>query len=133
MPKITPQPDPTKLGYKRKNWNDVRAGKEERAQKLLEERYQEKVREATGKQNMMNAINNPNRGTFIQDERGLNEAYKKSNDGEGTWYDEDTRTLYVRGSVTKQDWKDDFTKIPIWGDSREIEMYKTAINRIFVF
>ena len=100
--------------------------KEEKSQKLLDERYQEKVREATGKQNMMNAINNPNRGTFIQDERGLNEAYKKSSDGEGTWYDADTRTLNIRGSVTKQDWKDDFSKIPVWGDSREIEMYKTA-------
>ena len=86
----------SRLRGKPKAWD---AGlKDEKAQKLLDERYQEKVREATGKQNMMNAINNPNRGTFIQDERGLNEAYKKSNDGEGTWYDSDTRTLNIRGS-----------------------------------
>ena len=34
-----PSPSPSDLGYKgKKNWNDVRADKEEKAQQLLEER-----------------------------------------------------------------------------------------------
>jgi hypothetical protein len=126
-PSNTPSPDSKeliRLGYKQRNWNDVRADKEERAAKLLDQRYQEKVREAAGKQNMMKAINNPNRGTHILDEHGLNEAYKDPETG--TYYDPGTRTLHIRGSVTGQDWKDDFTKIPFWGDSRDIEMYKNA-------
>jgi hypothetical protein len=72
----------------------------------------------------------------MQDERGLDLAYHDVNhgtpydqDNTGTYYDPSTRTLYVRGSVTKQDWWDDFTKIPAWGDSRQIEMYQNAKKR----
>ena len=105
------------------NWNNIRADKEERAQRLLDRRYQERLGESRGRQNMMNALEHPNRGTFIQDEHGINQAYGAAT---GTFYDGDTRTLNIRGSVTKQDWKDDFLRIPAWGDSRGIEMYKNA-------
>ena len=90
-------------------------------------------REAIGQERMQFAIDHPNRGTFAQDEQGLNMAYHDVNhptdydpENEGTYYDPSTRTMYVRGSVTKRDWQDDFTKIPAWGDSRKIEMYQNA-------
>ena len=28
--------------------------------------------------------------------------------------------------MTKRDWQDDFTKIPVWGESHDIEMYQNA-------
>ena len=92
-----------------------------------------KRREGAGRQRMEFDIEHPNRGTFQKDEEGLNLAYHDVNkpteydpDNTGTYYDPSTRTLYVRGSVTKQDWKDDVTKIPAWGNSRDIEMYQNA-------
>jgi hypothetical protein len=92
-----------------------------------------KKREAIGARNMQFAIDHPNRGTFAGDETGLELAYHDVNHptsydpkNEGTYYDPSSRTLYVRGSVTTQDWIDDVTKIPNWGDSRDIEMYKNA-------
>ena len=92
-----------------------------------------KKREAVGQRNMEFAIEHPNRGTFAQDEDGMDLAYHDVNhptaydpENEGTYYDAGTKTLYVRGSVTKQDWIDDFTKIPAWGNSRDIEMYQNA-------
>jgi hypothetical protein len=45
---------------------------------------------------------------------------------EGTYYDPGTKTMYVRGSVTGRDWWDDVSKIPNWGNSRDIEMYTNA-------
>jgi hypothetical protein len=81
------------------------------------------------------ALDHPNRGTFAGDETGMDLAYHDVNHAtsydpknDGTYYDPGTRTMYVRGSVTTQDWVDDVTKIPSWGDSRDIEMYKNAKN-----
>ena len=92
-----------------------------------------KKREAVGQRNMEFAIDHPNRGTFAQDEDGMDLAYHDVNhptdydpENEGTYYDPSTKTMYVRGSVTKQDWIDDFTKIPAWGNSQDIEMYQNA-------
>ena len=94
-----------------------------------------KKREAIGQRNMQFAIDNPNRGTFSQDETGMDLAYHDVNHptaydpkNEGTYYDPSTRSMYIRGSVTKRDWEDDFTKVPVWGDSRQIEMYQNAKN-----
>ena len=92
-----------------------------------------KRREAIGQRNMEFAIDNPNRGTFAQDETGMELAYHDVNratsydpKNEGTYYDPSTRTMYVRGSVTGRDWYDDFFRVPVWGDSRDIEMYQNA-------
>jgi hypothetical protein len=92
-----------------------------------------KKREAVGQRNMEFAIEHPNRGTFAGDETGMELAYHDVNHptaydpkNEGTYYDPSTKTMYVRGSVTTQDWIDDVTKIPNWGNSRDIEMYQNA-------
>ena len=82
---------------------------------------------------MQFALDHPNRGTFAQDETGMDLAYHDVNHptfydpkNEGTYYDPGTKTMYVRGSVTGRDWWDDVSKIPNWGNSRDIEMYQNA-------
>ena len=94
-----------------------------------------KKREAVGQRNMEFAIDHPNRGTFMQDEEGMDLAYHDVNHptaydpkNEGTYYDQSTKTMYVRGSVTQRDWWDDVSKIPHWGNSQDIEMYQNAKN-----
>jgi hypothetical protein len=69
------------------------------------------------------AIDHPNRGTFAQDEDGMDLAYHDVNhptaydpDKAGTYYNPST----IRGPVTKQDWYDDVAKVPAWGDSRRL-------------
>ena len=94
-----------------------------------------KKREAIGQRNMEFALDHPNRGTFAGDETGLDLAYHDVTKAtaydpknEGTYYDPSTRSMYVRGSVTGRDWYDDFFRVPVWGNSREIEMYQNAKN-----
>ena len=61
-------------------------------------------------------------------------VYKPITDAEGikrAYTEGDThvhgKTLYVAGSQLRfQDWFDDFTKIPFWGDLRESARYKAA-------
>lgn len=56
----------------------------------------------------------------LSDARGLELAYKNG----------DThvhgKTMYVAGSWTRQDWVDDLTKVPFYGDLRESARYKAA-------
>jgi len=97
------------LGNKNfRSWGDVRADKEEKAAKLIEER-----------------LKNPNGASFAQDEAGLDQAYADATDT-GVYYDPATRTEYVKGSVTKRDWMDDFTTIPFWGNVQDAERYQQA-------
>ena len=70
-------------------------------------------------------IENPNGASFQEDEAGLVNAYKDGT-STGVYYDPATKTEYVKGSVTKQDWIDDATKIPFWGNTRDSERYQEA-------
>lgn len=56
----------------------------------------------------------------LSDAEGLERAYK---DGDTHVHG---KTMYVAGSHTLQDWWDDVTKIPVWGDLRESARYKAA-------
>ena len=95
MSNIPTQPDPelARLGYKRRNWNDVRSDKEERSQKLLEERY----RESHAAKLPADKIKNPNGASFAQDEAGMTKAYGDAS-FPGVYYDPNTRTEYIKGS-----------------------------------
>ena len=82
------------------------------------------MQEEIGRRKMLFDLSHPSRGTFARDEYGLQKAY---NDKEtGTYYDPETRTLNIRGSQTSRDWEDDFKRIPVWGESHDIEMYQNA-------
>ena len=70
-------------------------------------------------------IENPNGASFQEDEAGLVNAYKDGT-STGVYYDPATKTEYVKGSVTKQDWIDDATKVPFWGNTRDSERYQEA-------
>ena len=96
------------LGYDpSKSWGDIDADRAELAEKRIKER-----------------LANPSGASFKQDEEGLKNAYDDKT-ATGVYYDPNTRTEYVKGSVTGQDWKDDFTKIP-FGNTREAERYQQA-------
>jgi hypothetical protein len=100
----------------------VRADKEEKAAKLLEER----LREGHANKLLLDRIANPNGGaTFAQDEEGMQKAYSDTT-YPGVYYDQSTRTMYVKGTVDGTDWWDDFTKVPVWGDLRDSRRYKDA-------
>ena len=45
----------------------------------------------------------------------MNKAYADTT-YPGVYYDQNTRTMYVKGTVDAQDWWDDGTKIPVWRD-----------------
>jgi hypothetical protein len=110
------------LGFKdKKNWNDVRAQKEENATKLMEER----LHESHANKLMMDRIQNPNGGTFKQDEEGMTKAYADTS-YPGVYYDQNTRTMYIKGTTSAQDWWDDFSKIPTWGSVQDSRRYKDA-------
>ena len=92
------------LGYSPdQSWGDIAASDHQEAEKRL------KV----------------NGASFEQDERGLEQAYKDTT-APGVYYDPDTRTEYIKGSITGRDWYDDFTKIPAWGDTTKSERYEQA-------
>ena len=76
-------------------------------------------------QQLQHKIDNPNGASFQEDEQGLVNAYNDKT-STGGYYDPNTRTEYVKGSVTKRDWYDDFTKVPFWGDTRDSERYQQA-------
>ena len=86
-----------------------------------------KKREAIGERNMQFAIDNPNRGTFAQDEAGIAKAYADTT-YPGVYYDPKTRTEYVKGTVptSAKDWWDDVSKIPFWGDIHDADRMKMA-------
>ena len=120
-PAKTDLPNP---GYKQKTWGDIRADKEENAQQLLEQRLQESRQpdKQTLKQNdvieqnmhqghahklLDDKIKYPNGGvSYKQDEVGLTKAYNDVS-YPGVYYDEGTRTMYVKGTTNAQDWSDD--------------------------
>ena len=101
------------------NWNNIRAEKELKAQQLLEER----LHAAQAAKTLQDKLKNPNGASLAQDEKGLDLAYAAES---GLAYDPKTKTEYVRGSYSAQDWVDDFTKVPFWGDTKESERYKMA-------
>ena len=81
---------------------------------------QDKANEA-----LQHSIENPNGASFQEDEAGLVNAYKDAT-STGIYYDPATKTEYVKGSVTGRDFYDDFTKIPMWGNTRDSERYQQA-------
>ena len=96
------------LGYDpAKSWRDIDADSAEAAQKRIEER-----------------LANPSGASFKQDEAGLANAYNDRT-ATGVYYDPNTRTEYVKGSVTGRDWYDDVTKVP-FGSTRDSERYQQA-------
>jgi phage pi2 protein 07 len=112
-----------RLGFKdKKNWNDVRADKQDKAAQLLEQR----MHENGANKKLQDRINMPNGGvTFAQDEKGMDAGYGYRS-FPGASYDENTGTLYVAGSDSWRSWYDDFTKIPVWGKTTDAERYKQA-------
>ena len=106
----------------RSSWGDVRAEKEARAEALLQERF----RASHANKLLQDRIKYPNGGvSFQQDEEGVQKAYQNAT-YPGVYYDQNTRTMYVKGTVDAQDWWDNVTKIPVWGDLREGRRYKDA-------
>ena len=100
-----------RLGYAdKKNWNEVYAEKAEIARKRIDQR-----------------LSNPNGGTFAEDEEGLQKAYADTT-AQSVYYNPDTRTLYVKGTVptSAKDWWDDVSKIPFWGDIHDADRMKEA-------
>ena len=143
-PKITELQDRVemdRLGFKdKKNWNDVRADKQDRAAQLLEQRLkdsgshidkqnatiEQRLHENGANKKLQDRIKMPNGGvTFKQDEEGMNAGYGYRS-FPGASYDENTGTLYVAGSDSWRSWYDDFTKIPAWGNTTDAERYKQA-------
>ena len=120
--KDAPDPELARLGYKARNWSDVRANKVEQAQQLLEERQ----RASHANKLLTDREKYPNGASFQQDERGLDKAYGNQGATPGAYLDRDTHTLYVKGTVDAQDWFDDVTKIPAWGDLKDSRRYKEA-------
>lgn len=70
---------------------------------------------------------------IISDKMGLDKAYynsgltspdkQKHGDGRTHMHGE---TLYIAGSSNREDWYDDFTKIPFWGDLQQSTAFKDA-------
>ena len=82
-------------------------------------------RQDNAEEKLQHRIANPNGASFQEDEQGLVNAYNDKT-STGVYYDPNTRTEYIKGSVTKRDWYDDFTKVPFWGDTRDSERYQQA-------
>ena len=85
----------------------------------------EQMQEELGRRKMLTDLSRTNRGSFARDEYGMQKAYEDL-PNTGTYYDPKTRTMYVRGSQTRRDWYDDFFRVPVWGESHDIEMYDNA-------
>jgi len=125
---ITPGPSPSdvsdlqKLGYKEKNWNDVRANKQDHAAELLDER----LRASHADKLLHDREAMPSGGvSYAQDQVGLEKAYNNAS-YPGVYYDQNTHTMYVKGTSNAQDWYDDVTKIPVWGNLQDSVRYKDA-------
>jgi len=96
--------------------------RDERAQQRMEE----SLRESHANKLLMDRIQHPSGGaSFKQDEEGLTKAYADAS-YPGVYYDQNTRTMYVKGTVDAQDWWDDFTKIPVWGNLQDSRRYNDA-------
>ena len=122
------------------SWGDVRAEKEERAQKLMEERLKEsgahidrqnttitdRLHEGHANKLLNDREDMPNGGvTFKQDEKGMDAGYGYKS-FPGASYDDNTGTLYIAGSDSWRSWYDDFRNVPVWGDLTDAERYKQA-------
>ena len=83
------------------NWNDIRAQKEERAAKLLEDRYR-----ASHANKLL--LDRTRRKDRDRDEVGLQKAYENP---AGIAYDSSTKSLLIKGTTSAQDVWDDL-KIP---------------------
>ena len=87
---------------------------------------EERLRASHANKLLKDRISNKSGGvSFAQDEVGMGKAYGDKSTP-GTYLDPSTHTLYVKGTVDAQDWWDDFTKVPVWGDLRESRRYKDA-------
>ena len=87
---------------------------------------EERLRASHANKLLKDRISNKSGGvSFAQDEVGMGKAYGDKSTP-GTYLDPSTHTLYVKGTVDAQDWWDDFTKVPAWGDLRESRRYKDA-------
>ena len=114
------------LGYApEKSWRDAEADRMEAAQKKIDAKANLAERARLANERIEERLRHPNGASFAQDEEGLNKAYNDET-AKGVYYDPDTRTEYVKGSVTGRDWWDDLTKIPAWGDTRKAERYEQA-------
>jgi len=96
-----PMDEKQQTEQKEPNWNDVRAQKEEKAAKLLEERY----RASHSNKLLLDRIRKKDRE---RDEVGLQKAYENP---AGIAYDSSTKSLIVKGTSSAQDVWDDL-KIP---------------------
>ena len=117
LPDIPPQ-NPTDASGERprgrpKSWEEPSDPSQ-----LMEER----LRASHANKLLKDRINN---NSFAQDEVGLGKAYGDKSTP-GTYLDPGSHTLYVKGTVDAQDWWDDFTKVPAWGDLRGSRRYKDA-------
>jgi len=90
----------------------------------IKRRKERDQQEEEGLRKMYKAFENPNGASFEQDEKGLDEAYNDST-APGVAYDSKTHTMYIKGSQTKRDWWDDFTKVP-FGATQHAERYQQA-------
>ena len=132
-PETAPQPvAPTNDMFTRMEAGDQRLRAKEQQQedlKQLEQKQRDGFdpwnREDKAEEALQHRIENPNGASFQEDEAGLVNAYKDAT-STGVYYDPATKTEYVKGSVTGRDFYDDFTKIPMWGNTRESERYQQA-------
>ena len=58
-------------------------------------------------------------------EFGLQKAYKSDHN-----VHVDGDTVFIAGTINKQDWIDDFTKIPFYGDVRQSQRYTDVIKTV---
>ena len=90
----------------------------------IQRRKERDRQEEEGLRKMYKASENPNGASFEQDEEGLTKAYQDTT-SPGVYYDPATHTEYIKGSATKRDWYDDFTKLP-FGNTQNAERYQQA-------
>ena len=119
QPIETPAAPPNDL-FARTEAGDQRLNAKEKQQEDQKHKEQKQrdgfdpwIRQDNADQQLQHKIDNPNGASFQEDEQGLVNAYNDKT-STGVFYDPDTRTEYVKGSVTKRDWLDDFTKVPFW-------------------
>jgi hypothetical protein len=95
---------------------------DEKAQLLMEER----MRASHANKLLLDREKYTSGGvSYAQDEAGMGKAYNDKSTP-GTYLDPSSHTLYVKGTVNAQDWWDDFTKVPAWGDLKDSFRYKDA-------
>jgi len=95
--------------------------------KSWQSNYTDQLRGEISRRKFLHDLSNPTRSTFAKDEVGLAKAYADTT-APGVYYDDSNRTMYVKGTVPSNlsDWRDDVTKIPVWGDIHDAERTKQA-------